>query len=154
MKRILCALVLLMATPAVAQVTVTDWRDKPGAPIDAAQVNLDDFKWQARPLIVFADSPFDPAFTEQMDLLTQDLPDLIDRDILWVFDTAPDAPSDVRKMLRPHGFGVVLIGKDGGMKLRNALPWDMREISRVIDKMPMRQREVEERRGDQMDIIN
>jgi hypothetical protein len=36
---------------------------------------------------------------------------------------------------------LVIIGKDGGVKLRKPLPWDVREISRTIDKMPMRKRE-------------
>jgi hypothetical protein len=38
----------------------------------------------------------------------------------------------------------VLVGKDGGNKLRKPFPWDVREISRSIDKMPMRQREIRE----------
>ena len=44
---------------------------------------------------------------------------------------------------------MVLIGKDGSVKLRKPLPWDVREISRTIDKMPVRQREIRERRSDQ-----
>ena len=39
---------------------------------------------------------------------------------------------------------MVLIGKDGGVKLRKPSPWSTREISRSIDKMPMRQREIRE----------
>jgi len=37
---------------------------------------------------------------------------------------------------------LVLIGKDGGVKLRKPFPWNVREISRVIDKMPMRRQEI------------
>jgi hypothetical protein len=40
---------------------------------------------------------------------------------------------------------LTLIGKDGEVKLRKPFPWDVREISRSIDKMPMRQREIRER---------
>jgi len=36
----------------------------------------------------------------------------------------------------------VLIGKDGNVKLRKPFAWGMRELSRVIDKMPMRQQEI------------
>ena len=39
-----------------------------------------------------------------------------------------------------------VIGKDGGVKLRKASPWDVREITRVIDKTPSRQREVRDLR--------
>ena len=52
-----------------------------------------------------------------------------------------------RKKLRPRGFMLVLVGKDGGVKLRKPSPWTVREITRSIDKFPDRQREVEERRG-------
>jgi hypothetical protein len=48
----------------------------------------------------------------------------------------------LRTKLRPRGFMVVLIGKDGGVKLRKPFPWDVREFSRSIDKMPMRQQEL------------
>jgi hypothetical protein len=41
----------------------------------------------------------------------------------------------------------VLIGKDGQIKQRKPRPWNVREISRTIDKMPMRQQEIEERRS-------
>jgi hypothetical protein len=42
---------------------------------------------------------------------------------------------------------MALLGKDGGVRLRKPLPWDTRELSRVIDKMPMRQQEIEDRRA-------
>jgi hypothetical protein len=35
-----------------------------------------------------------------------------------------------------------LIGKDGQTKLRKPLPWSIREISRAIDKMQIRQDEI------------
>jgi len=38
-----------------------------------------------------------------------------------------------------------LIGKDGKVKLRKPRPWTVRELSRVIDKMPMRQQELKQR---------
>jgi hypothetical protein len=71
---------------------------------------------------------------------------LLDRDVVVLVDTDPDAKSDIRRTLRPRGFGIVLIGKDGGIKLRKPAPWTVRELSRIIDKMPMRQQELSERR--------
>ena len=62
-------------------------------------------------------------------------------------DTDPGAKSALRKKLRPRGFMLVLVGKDGGVKLRKPHPWTVRELSRTIDKFPERLREVEERRG-------
>jgi len=40
---------------------------------------------------------------------------------------------------------VILIGKDGELKLRKELPVELSEIFSVIDAMPMRQREMRER---------
>ena len=140
----------LLATPALADTTVADWRAAPDMPIAATGVDLADFKWQARPLVVFADSPLNPAFQEQMELLTAQIDDIVDRDILVIVDTDPSAQSALRQTLRPSGFMLVLIGKDGGVKLRKPFPWDVREISRVIDKMPMRKREIEERQTNAM----
>ena len=37
---------------------------------------------------------------------------------------------------------LTVIGKDGGVKLRKPFPWDVRELSRSIDKMPLRQQEI------------
>ncbi|HHC29877.1 MAG TPA: DUF4174 domain-containing protein, partial [Rhodobacterales bacterium] len=56
--------------------------------------------------------------------------------------TDPAAKSPIRQELRPRGFALVLIGKDGFKYLRKPLPWDVREITRSIDKMPLRQDEI------------
>ncbi len=138
----------LLATPGIAATTVADWQAAPTVPVAADGVTLQDFKWQARPLVIFADSPLDPAFMDQMELLEAAAQDVVDRDILIITDTDPSANSDLRQTFRPKGFALVLIGKDGGVKLRKPFPWDMREISRVIDKMPLRKREIEEDRAD------
>ena len=110
-------------------------------------VELSDFLWQKRPIIVFADSPDDPRFAQQMELLTADLEELHTRDVVVLTDTDPDARSAIRLKLRPRGFMMVLVGKDGTVKLRKPLPWTVREVSRTIDKMSIRRREVEERRN-------
>ena len=59
-----------------------------------------------------------------------------------IVDTDPSAQTQLRKTLHPKGFAWVLIGKDGVVKLRKPFAWNMRELSRVIDKMPMRQQEI------------
>ena len=114
--------------------------------LDGRTANLAEFKWTHRPLIVFADSPYDPAFVRQMELIEEELDGLVERDVIVLVDTDPDARSAIRQALRPRGFGFVLIGKDGGIKLRKPSPWTVREISRTIDKMPMRQQEIRDSR--------
>lgn len=108
--------------------------------------NLSDFLWLARPIVVFADSPNDPRFGTQVALLKELAGELAERDVIVLLDTDPAANGPLRQKLRPRGFMLALIGKDGDVKLRKASPWDVRELSRTIDKMPMRQREVRERR--------
>ena len=107
---------------------------------------LDSFRWVARPIVVFADSPADPRFQQQIDLLQDDEAMLADRDVVVLTDTDPAAKSALRTKLRPRGFQMVLIDKDGGVKLRKPSPWTVREITRIIDQTPLRLREVEERR--------
>ena len=114
--------------------------------IDGLTADLAQFKWTHRPLVVFADSPFDPAFVRQMELIEDDLPALMERDVVVLTDTDPAARSALRRALHPRGFGFVLVGKDGGIKLRKPSPWTVREISRTIDKMPMRQQEIRDSR--------
>ena len=109
--------------------------------------DLNQFIWEKRPIVVFADSPNDPAFREQMELLEERVTDLAERDVVVLTDTDPAARGPLRLKLRPRGFGLVLIGKDGDVKLRKPVPWDVRELSRIIDKMPMRQQEIRDRRG-------
>lgn len=108
--------------------------------------DLQQFVWEKRPIVVFADSPNDPNFGLQMEYLQERVADLAERDVIVLTDTDPGAAGPLREALRPRGFMLVLIGKDGGVKLRKPFPWDVRELSRTIDKMPVRQREIRDRR--------
>ena len=134
-------------TAAAAQSPAEAWQADPALQFDAVDVALEDFQWIARPVVVFADTPADPRFRQQMEFLA-DRPDaLIERDIVVITDTDPSARSALRQKLRPRGFMLAVVGKDGGVKLRKPLPWDVREISRSIDKMPLRQQELKDMRG-------
>ena len=104
--------------------------------------DLSEFLWKKRPVLVFANSPDDPSFVEQIELLQAREPALTERDVVVLTDTDPEARSALRLKMRPRGFMLVIVGKDGGIKLRKPFPWDVREISRSIDKMPIRQREI------------
>ncbi|WP_089234509.1 DUF4174 domain-containing protein [Tropicimonas sediminicola] len=115
--------------------------------IDAATVDISEFLWLKRVLAVFSDTPADPRYIQQMQLLAERPRDLVERDVIVITDTDPAARSEVRKELRPRGFALVLVDKDGVVKLRKPSPWSTREISRSIDKTPLRRDEIREGRG-------
>lgn len=113
-------------------------------------VDLSQLKWKKRPIVVFADTPDDPAFATQMQLLLEREQPLRERDVLVITDTDPEANSDLRRKLRPRGFMLAILSKEGQVILRKPFPWDVREITRSIDKMPLRQREIRERNESQL----
>ena len=133
-------LVLGMPYAASAQVVGT----APGPlPVQAAQdVTPDALMWQARPVVVFADTPQQPQFAQQMRLLSEDPEPLLLRDVVIITDTNPTAMSVWREKLRPRGFSLVLMDKDGAVVIRKPLPWSVREIIQAIDRMPIRRDEI------------
>ncbi|PRX35243.1 protein of unknown function [Meinhardsimonia xiamenensis] len=146
---------LALAAPAAAENGIAETPEEEPAPqaeprglvpLDAANHTLDEFLWVARPLVVFADTPADPRFQRQLELLAERPEPLIERDVVVIVDTDPAARSEIRLALRPRGFSWVLVDKDGTVILRKPLPWHVREITRAIDKTPLRQQEIEEER--------
>ena len=113
--------------------------------IEAPGVTMAEFLWLKRPVLVFADSPNDPAFAAQMAFLAEQPQALADRDVVVIVDTNPAAASFFRQKLRPRGFSLVLLDKDGGVEIRKPRPWDVREITRAIDKFPLARQEILER---------
>lgn len=148
---LVCMMILAASAAPAADGAETDtsvvetWQNAPDTVFEANAVELADLKWVARPVVVLADTPEDPAFQRQIALLEARKGELAQRDVIVIADTDPDARSELRKKLRPRGFMLVLIGKDGGVKLRKPFPWDVRELSRQIDKMPLRQQEIRDR---------
>lgn len=113
----------------------------------AETVTLDDFLWVNRLIVVFADTDRDPKFREQMELLAERPEELALRDVVIIIDTDPAARSDIRRELRPRGFGFVFVDKDGVIKLRKPAPWHVREIIRSIDKTELRQQEIRQQKS-------
>ncbi|SDC36161.1 DUF4174 domain-containing protein [Ruegeria marina] len=146
MKR-LFALVFLVFLP------VSGWAADAAQPAEhdlirpAGDSDLNEFLWIKRPIVVFADTDADPRFHQQIEMLREGLAMLEERDVVVLTDTDPAARTPLRQQLRPRGFALVVIDKDGGVKLRKPTPWSVRELTRTIDKMPTREQEVRERRG-------
>jgi Domain of unknown function (DUF4174) len=139
--KLILSIVLAMLFPISASAQAIT----PEGPVDAAEIVLADLLYVNRAVIVFADSPQDPNFVRQMELLARNPAALADRDALLIVDTDPAARTEVRQKFRPRGFSLVLVEKDGNAVIRKPLPWDMREITAAIDKFPLRRQEVLER---------
>lgn len=138
---IACALALSATAQTDGEAGLTN-----APPLFVDTDDLDQFLWVARPLVIFADTPNDPRFIKQMELLQDRAHDLTVRDVVVITDTDPDAGSAVRRKLRPRGFMLALVDKDGQIELRKPTPWSVREITRVIDKTPLRQQELRDAR--------
>jgi Domain of unknown function (DUF4174) len=115
------------------------------AAVPASEVVEADLLFLRRPVIIFADSPNDPAFVRQIELLARTYDELAARDVILITDTDPANPSALRQKLHPRGFSLVLMDKDWKPSIRKPLPWDGREIVNTIDKMPIARSEALER---------
>lgn len=152
MKTIFSALFIVLAAAGMARaqdVSVIDrWQADRSIVFDAADITLDDLQWVARPLVIFADTPNDPRFQQQLTQLLSDADRLAERDVIMISDTDPAARNFVRIALRPRGFALTLVDKDGRVTLRKPAPYSVRELTASIDKSPLRQQEIEDRRGE------
>ncbi len=136
---------LFFAIPLAAQ--ELDVSPDTGLIAPPGTTDLTQFVWKKRPVVVFADSENDPAFIAQMEFIAEREQALIERDVIVLTDTDPANLSPLRKKLRPRGFMLVIISKEGDIQLRKPFPWDVREISRSIDKLPIRQREIRDQKA-------
>ena len=122
-----------------------------GTPVAANPLSR--FVDKARVLVISAPSATDRKLHDQDHDLASFSAEMNDRDLVVIHligDQARDTRADsldavtVRRAagLEPDRFGVALIGKDGGVKLRRKTPIAVPELFRVIDAMPMRRDEM------------
>ncbi|MGB3775086.1 MAG: DUF4174 domain-containing protein [Leeuwenhoekiella sp.] len=128
----------------------------------AAQQDFSKYKWRNRILLFSATSLKDDTFTQQYKLFLDNQKKLDDRNLILftlikgrIYDKELNAVSNydisaLRKKydLPPSFNGLVLIGKDGGTKLKKNYNIDPRLIFESIDQMPMRQKEMRENIDD------
>ena len=111
-------------------------------------------QWDKRVLVIFADRA-SADYGQQRDWLMAETSGLSERDmlVLAVSGTTVDTLSGsagafdadaLRERLAPGAgaFEVVLVGKDGGVKLRRTAPITTDELFATIDAMPMRASEM------------
>ncbi|MBC3941856.1 DUF4174 domain-containing protein [Sphingomonas albertensis] len=111
----------------------------------AASPTLAQMKWERRVLIVAAPSEQNPLLAEQRRILANWKANSEDRDLTVVevignrVRGAGDTAASIRRKYRlPGAFTAILIGKDGGEKLRSAKPFPAAALEQTIDAMPMR----------------
>ena len=113
--------------------------------LDAREIDVRDFIWTRRLIVVMADTPDDPQFTRQLDALRERDMEFVARDAVVIFDAHPDDRSPLRQVLRPRGFTTAIIDKDGEVKARRPAVRSGRELMAVIDRFPTRRQEMLER---------
>lgn len=136
-------LVVLLASAALGSAT-------------AVAAELSDYLWEHRPLLVFAPTDSDPRLVETLSRIEASRCDFVDRDmVIGLVVTEGTSTLDGQVInadesqrlanqyaISENAFSVLLIGKDGGEKLRvNEVP-DLRTIYAVVDGMPMRSGEM------------
>ena len=91
----------------------------------AFAADLSELRWSKRPLLIFADAG-SLAFDMQMSQLADETDDMLERDMVIIHDD-----NLRRKYNIPSGaFAILLIGKDGGVKLRGTRPVQPGSFSR------------------------
>jgi hypothetical protein len=126
----------------------------------AGRTALEKYRWEHRLLLVFAPDADSTLYLRQQQMLLDSKPGLNERDIVVIsvlravveVGGKPDAAASSVELrdafnVSPHEFRVVLIGKDGGVKLRQEEPISMADLFALIDAMPMRKQEMGRRPG-------
>lgn len=121
--------------------------------------NLDDYKWENRLLFFIADNE-SLTLEKNVKLFTENKNELKDRNLIILVMNRTDVfNTDGSKLdvkaehvyeqfhLMTDYEGILLIGKDGGAKLKKPLPVNPETIYNTIDAMPMRQSELRNRKN-------
>lgn len=139
--------------------THTSFADSPqDQPCKGQEISLESFQWENRILVLFASHSDDESYQTQMDRFSSLEDELRDRDLILISifneecstlngEVISDSSSQsIRERLSPeeNSYSIFLIGKDGGVKLNQDEVLKPVELFRVIDRMPMRQREMKE----------
>jgi hypothetical protein len=141
--------------PSLALLFVTAGLNPAPAQTPTGIVSLATLRDRARPLLIFAPTPNDPQLQIQLRNLQNSVPALAERDIV-VIAIPYNSPSPTQATLTdsgaqtarrrfhidPSDFTVILLGKDGGEKLRSTKPLPIETLLNTIDAMPMRQQEM------------
>jgi len=148
LKIILPAMMILMTLPGISSRNA-----------QAQSLDLSVFQWKSRLLFLFAPNRNHPMFDALHTSLAARQSEASDRDLV-IFEILESAASSMNNesidfetacllrekfgILRDE-FTVILIGKDGGVKLNRKKQTQLGDIFALIDVMPMRQEEMRQR---------
>ena len=135
-------------------VSLTVWTPK-----EALSMDLTQFKWKNRLFFLFAEDANDPFFKNLQSQIMDQKDEVAERDLI-VFEVPAQGParmntSPLDRMeadsIRNHfaipsdEYSLILVGKDGGIKLKRKDQVDLKEVFELIDSMPMRQNEMRQK---------
>jgi hypothetical protein len=116
------------------------------------------YRAKKRPLLVFAPSDQHPGLTRQRNIINGNRSQFIERDVVVVYVIANSLAHDLgapqalnasalrqRYKVSEGQFRVILIGKDGAIKLDQSTPLASTTLTAEIDRMPMRREEARRR---------
>ena len=133
---------------------------KAGERSSVLDLDLDSLRWKNRVLVLFSPSESDASFQSQKQGLASSAEEVLDRELM-VLEIIEQGQSragnqllsqkSVQNIRKRFGvqrgpFQVLLIGKDGGVKLRSSEPVSMKDLFGLIDSMPMRQQEMDSKK--------
>jgi hypothetical protein len=129
----------------------------------AEPLNLSQFQWKKRLLFLFAPNRNHPLFDSLHSSLAAQKAEVADRDLV-IFEILESDPSSMnskylaseaamstrkRYNVNQGEFAVLLVGKDGGIKLNRQNETRLEDIFALIDSMPMRREEIRQKRKTQ-----
>jgi len=126
---------------------------------EALTMDLNQFKWKNRLLFIFSPQDSDAIFRALQLEISSHQSNVSERDLVvfQILETgpscmganqiSPQTAAEIRdKFAAPIGrFTCVLVGKDGGIKLRRSAQIELKDIFDLIDAMPMRQEEIRQK---------
>jgi hypothetical protein len=125
----------------------------------ALPMDLTQFQWKNRLLFLFAPDAADPIFNKMQSEIAKQPHEVEDRDLV-IFEILEQglsrmdaAPLDrqTANSIREHFavpqrlFTLILVGKDGGVKLKRSEKVDLADVLALIDSMPMRKNEMRQK---------
>ncbi|MEE4264927.1 MAG: DUF4174 domain-containing protein [Desulfobacteraceae bacterium] len=125
----------------------------------ALSMDLNQFQWKNRLLFIFAPDEGDAFFQALQSEISTQPDEISERDLVVfsIFETGPsyqdNSQIDTRtaaairtRFAAPRGnFSCFLVGKDGGIKLRQDSQVKLGEVFDLIDAMPMRREEMRQK---------